>query len=220
MKKERQKNDNKKILLILAVIILIIVLASGATFSYWAWRTNTSQRTTVNIELKGGTLKIEGNNISSTGMYPTNDCDGNGALIGETVTVTATNDTASSMEAILKIRATLTAKQGTLTETNKGKLNWSIIELASETTTPENNACSTSSIANGTFASVTTNTDINTGVTFEISPESTTTKYYKLYVWLDSSYSHTNKANVVSDPMQDLQISVQWSPASGLSQQY
>ena len=219
-KNQKKNNDNKKILLTLAIVALIIVLIGGATFAYWSWQSNTAQKTNISVTVLGGELKIVGNNISHTSMYPTTDCDGNAALIGETVTVTAKNDTESPMQAALKIRATLTAKQGTLNTTNKGKLNWSIIEVASATTTPANNACSTNSIANGTLASVTSNTDINTGITFIASPLTTTTKYYKLYIWLDSSYEYKNEGNTVSDPMQELQISVKWSPASTLNQQY
>lgn len=222
MKKKNKKknNDNKKILLIAAIITLIIVLAGGATFAYWSWESNAAQKTNVSVTVEGGSLTIVGKNISHTGMYPTNDCDGTGALIGETVTVSAKNDTESPMQAALKIRATLTAKQGTLNTTNKGKLNWAIIELASATATPAENACSTSPIATGTLATATTNTDIDAGITFIATPLTTTTKYYKLYIWLDSTYTHTNSGNVVSDPMQELQISVKWSPASTLNQQY
>jgi len=222
MKKKNKKknNDNKKLLISIAIVTLIIVLTGGATFAYWSWQTNTAQKTNVSVTVQGGELKIIGNNISNTGMYPTNDCDGNAALIGEVVTVTAKNDTESPMQAALKIRATLTAKQGTLNSTNKGKLNWSIIELASATTTPSNNACSTNAIASGTLGTVTSNTDIDTGITFIASPLATTTKYYKLYIWLDSSYDYINEGDTVSDPMQQLDVSVKWSPASTLNQQY
>jgi len=222
MKKKNKKknNDNKKLLISIAIVTLIIVLTGGATFAYWSWQTNTAQKTNVSVTVQGGELKIIGNNISNTGMYPTNDCDGNAALIGEVVTVTAKNDTESPMQAALKIRATLTAKQGTLNSTNKGKLNWSIIELASATTTPSNNACSTNAIASGTLGTVTSNTDIDTGITFIASPLETTTKYYKLYIWLDSSYDYINEGDTVSDPMQQLDVSVKWSPASTLNQQY
>lgn len=47
----------------------------------------------------------------------------------------------------------------------------------------------------------------------------TTTKKYTLYIWLDDSYTFQNVGNTVTDPMQDLNITVQWSPNSTLFQE-
>ena len=224
-KNKKTKKQNKgKILFTIAIITLIIALIGGATFAYWAWETNTEQKTNVNVTVRGGSLTIVGENISHTGMYPTNDCDGNGALKGETVTVTATNDTESPMQAALKIRVSLYAKNGTLNSTNKGKLNWALVDTSTGAT------CE-SPTKSGTFTTVnhatrqeyfpdTTYTDIDTGETFMAQPLGTTTKNYKLYIWLDSTYEYTNTGSTISDPMQELQISVKWSPESKLNQQY
>ena len=37
------------------------------------------------------------------------------------------------------------------------------------------------------------------------------TQTYYLYIWLDSSYEHTNTGSVNSDPMQGLSFTTQWS---------
>lgn len=216
--KKKNKETNKLLISIIAVA-LIIAIIGGATFAYWSWQSNTAQQTNVNVSVAGGNLTISGGNVTNTGMYPTSDCDGTGALVGGTATVTAVNQTESPMTVKLFIRGTLSAKQGSLTTTNKGKLNWAVVQVASSTATPSDNTCKTGAIASGTLTNVTTNTDINTGITFTAAASTTTTKYYKLYVWLDSTYSFTNSGSTVSDPMQNLTISVKWSPASIMTQE-
>lgn len=219
-----KKEETNKLIFALIGVALIIVIVGGATFAYWSWTTSTSQQTQINVVVNGASMTIVGNNVTSTGMYPTADCNGSGALKGDTATVTAVNETASPMQASLKIRATLS--KTSLSEANKGKINWAIVEetgvsaAASEKTDGTESTCSTSKIASGTLASVTSNTDIDTGITFIAAANATTVKYYKLYVWLDSSYTFTNTGDNVSDPMQNLTISVKWSPASTLNQQY
>lgn len=52
-----------------------------------------------------------------------------------------------------------------------------------------------------------------------VTTKATTTKKYKVFVWLDNSYAHTNIGNTVSDPMQDLKITVKWSTKSTLIQE-
>ena len=47
----------------------------------------------------------------------------------------------------------------------------------------------------------------------------TTTRKYKVYVWLDSGYEHTNTGDTVSDPMQDLSLTIKWSTKSTLIQE-
>lgn len=218
-----KKEETNKLIFALIAVVLIIVIVGGATFAYWSWTTNTSQQTVINATVPANsdfTYTIVGNNVTSTGMYPTSDCDGAGALVGNTATVTVINPTESPMQAALKIRATLSSSQGSLTSTNKGKLNWAIVQMSSATATAADNACSTSKIASGTLASASSNTDIDTGITFIAAANATTVKYYKLYVWLDSSYTFTNTGSAVTDPMQNLNISVKWSPASTLNQQY
>lgn len=47
----------------------------------------------------------------------------------------------------------------------------------------------------------------------------TTTRQYKLYIWLDDTYQHVNIGSSVTDPMQDLKISVKWSQKSSMIQE-
>ena len=227
MKKNKKNNETKKIIVISLAIALIIILVGGATFAYWSWQSNNAQKTNVTVTVKGATFNIVGNNISNTGMYPTNDCDGAGALVGEVATMTVVNETESPMTASLKLRVSLYPTHGSL-GTEKAKINWAIVDTSTDAT------CA-SPTKSGTFSSVavaatssafpnTTYTDIDTGETFVANGTTnggtavTTTKTYRVYVWLDSTYSHQNEGNAIDDPMQDLKISVKWSPASTLVQ--
>ena len=93
------------------------------------------------------------------------------------------------------------------------------------------------SISSPTVSSVQTSTSTTTNVTtalianisgdnvskltFVAPAENTaspTTKTYRLYIWLDSGYTHTNYGAENTDPMQDLSMSVKWSPSSTLEQ--
>ncbi|MBQ6816934.1 MAG: hypothetical protein IJO27_00720, partial [Bacilli bacterium] len=72
----------------------------------------------------------------------------------------------------------------------------------------------------GTSATINiTNGTANSVLTFVATKNDTTTKNYKVYVWLDSGYTHTNTGTTVSDPMQDLAISVKWSNKSSMVQE-
>jgi len=206
-----KNNDNKKISLTL-IMLGVIISFFGGSLAYWNWESSEEQRTLVSVQVQGATLTIQGENIEHTGMYPTNDCDGPGALIGEVATATAVNGTNSDMEVILKIRATLSVNQGSLTVDKKDKIKWALVDTSDGTT------CETTPYK-GSLRTVSSNTDIDTGTRFIATKNATTSKSYRLYVWLDSTYTHTNVGDVVSDPMQELGISVKYSPASELSQE-
>ena len=203
--------DNKKITLTL-IMLGVIISFFGGSLAYWSWQSSESEKTLVSVSVQGATLTIEGGNVEKTGMYPTNDCAGAGAMIGEVATATAVNGTATDMEVLLKIRASLSVSQGSLTTENKSKINWALVDTSDGTT------CSTTTYK-GTLADVTTNTDIDTGIRFTATKNATTTKSYRIHVWLDSSYTHTNSGDIISDPMQNLNISVKFSPVSELTQE-
>lgn len=205
-------NDKKNLIMAIVAVVAITMIAVGGTYAYWTWNSSSAQKTNVSVTVKGGSLTITGDNVTSTAMRPTNDCDGAAALIG-TATVTAKNETATAMTATLKLRGSLTAKQGTLNSTNKGKLNWAVVDTTDSTTTK---TCASPDF-HGTLADVTTDTDFDV-TTVAVAANSTVTKKYAVYVWLDSTYTATNTGSTVSDPMQNLTLSVKWSPASTLVQ--
>lgn len=218
------KGNNKKNLIIAIVaVVAITLIVVGGTYAYWTWNSAAEQQTNVTVTISGGSLTITGDNVTNTGMYPTNNCSGSAALKGS-ATVSAVNGTATNMTASLKIRASLYAAQGTLDSDNKGKLRWAIVDTTSTTSKTCSNPDHSGTLGSVTHATSsanfpnTTYSDIDTGITFTAAANTTTTKTYDIYVWLDSTYESTNTGTVVSDPMQNLSLSVKWSPASTLVQ--
>ena len=181
MKKKKNK-EGYKTLLVLAAIVLIVIIISSATFAYWRWETASGQQTNVSVQVQGGTLVIDGTNVTNAGvtLYPVKlaNCASN-ALVG-TATVTATNQTETDMTVTLKLKGTLTASQGTLNATacgsdangdgnsdgNKDCLKWAVVETNSSFSPLTSGQTCANATYKGTFASVGNNTDINTGITW------------------------------------------------------
>ena len=204
-------NDKKNLIKSIVAVVAITLIVVGGTYAYWTWNSSDEQKTNVSVTVSGGSLTITGDNVTSAAMRPTNNCSGAAALVG-TATVTAKNETATAMTATLKLRGSLTAKQGTLDSTNKAYLKWAVVDTTSTTT----KTCASPDFS-GTLATVTTDTDFDV-TTLSVAANSTVTKTYSVYVWLDSTYNGTNTGSTVSDPMQNLTLSVKWSPESTLVQ--
>lgn len=94
-------------------------------------------------------------------------------------------------------------------------------------------------IATGTFANVSTagawtdlpnatgvylprqynlTTGETSGVTFKALQNTTTHQYFRVYIWLDSTYTTTTVGNIISDPLQNAKIEVTWSTNSMIEQ--
>lgn len=61
-------------------------------------------------------------------------------------------------------------------------------------------------------------TGTTTGVTFKALPYDTTHQYFRVYIWLDSTYTTTTVGNTVSDPLQNAKIEITWSTNSKVEQ--
>lgn len=81
-------------------------------------------------------------------------------------------------------------------------------------TTMAENSATTINITN-----MDSSNEITDTLSFVAEANTTTTKNYKLYVWLDNTYEHINTGNSVTDPMQDLNINIKWSTKSTLIQE-
>lgn len=136
----------------------------------------------------------------------------------------------------------------TLTSDNKSHLHWAVVDTTSSTSktcasspnyqgtfnsiaavTVSGGGSTDVSVSGGSTVSAIgttatinitniSNSTVSSTLTFTATKNSTTTKKYKVYVWLDSGYTHTNTGTTVSDPMQDLTISVKWSDKSSMVQ--
>lgn len=63
-----------------------------------------------------------------------------------------------------------------------------------------------------------TNTGVVSGVTFKAPQYDTTHQYFRVYVWLDNTYTTTIVGNTISDPLQNAKIEVTWSTNSMVEQ--
>lgn len=282
-KQNKKKKEQNRVLFVLLGVLIVIAMLGGGTYAYLNWQTDdSSQKTTINVIVKGGALTITGDNVSNEAikndgeyqyaMRPTNDCtDTTKALIG-TAEVKAENETERPMKATPRLDITLTVTgtgKESLTTDDLSHIHWAVVETNSSYSASK--TCKSNPDYTGTFAKVikptvttnattkdvsisysslvpsavstsgTTTIDITNKTTLTtnnpwvssmtaatqaantlsfIAPANQTTyKYYKVYVWVDEGYTHTNTGNVVSDPMENLKISVKWSTKSTLIQQ-
>ena len=263
MKKTTKKKEKNNLLFVIGAVVAIIAIISGATYAYWSWQTSDAQKTNVSVTVKGATMTITGNNVTSVTMRPTNDCDGAAALIGE-ATVTVVNETGTIMRATPRLDVTLTPVSGrtfddTASNPDLGHLHWALIDTTSTTsktcsnpdyqgtffkvgkvtvststsavtpsaatvTTMAENAMTTMNITNMNASNTITSTltfiaDPATINVQGVTTPKTTTRKYKIFIWLDDTYAHTNTGDSVTDPMQDLAITVKWSTNSTLIQE-
>lgn len=206
--------DKKKLILAIIAVVAIILAVGGATFAYWSWQTNTAQRTNVNFTIINPnasgdmTARIDGNGTSTvTGLVPTNNCAGSNALV-KTVPIYYKNNTINRAKITVNLTLSgLTAGNVAIDYSKLSYIKWAI------TTTSGN--CTSNPAAHGDFG-VVTSTAAKTLATLEhtinanVTTETNLVTYY-LYVWLDSSYNHTNEGDNNSDPMQNLSFQLEWS---------
>lgn len=77
--------------------------------------------------------------------------------------------------------------------------------------------------ANDDYLARSYNAGVADGITFVgakagTSGSTITTAYFRVYVWVDETYTYTNVGNAVTDPLQNATISVQWSENSIVEQ--
>ena len=234
----KNNNNIKSIFLAIVAVIFIGALVGGGTYAYWVWQTNESQRTQVSFTISKPNFTITGDNISSNNLAPTQSCyyqssssgHVNHTLAGR-ATVTAQNNTSASMRATITLKGALKPVSGRTLPTSgsnsAANIHWAIKEVASATTGFSAGNCTGtagSTYATGTFTGITPNattltySDISTSIQFDVAPGATATKYYQVYVWIDSTYTHTNYGNTNDDPMQGLTVALTFSETSEFTQ--
>ena len=232
----KKDNNVKSVFLAIVAVLFIGALVGGGTYAYWIWQTNEAQRTAVTFTISKPNFTITGDNVTSTTLAPTQSCYYTNAsysqhtLAGK-ATVTATNNTSASMKVVITLKGALKPVSGRTLPTSgsnsAANIHWAIKEVASATTGFSAGNCTGtagSTYATGTFAGITPNSssltysDIATTITYNVAPGATGTKYYQVYVWLDSAYTHTNTGNTNDDPMQGLTVSLTFSESSLFTQ--
>ena len=231
----KTKNNNAKVLVltILAVVMIGALVASG-TYAWWTWTSNSanaSENTLVNFTVADSSaslsLKITGTNVNGKVVAPVATCYGDGYTLTGRATAVAVNENPIAAKTTFVLSAKLTPSSGSLSSEAKGHLHWAIKEVnASDTAFSADNCAGTNSgtFSTGTFSSVGTSaTNLTTTITYDVAANTTTsspsTKYYQIYVWLDSGYNYTNVGSgTVSDPMQDATIWLTFSNTSKIEQ--
>ncbi len=232
----KKDNNIKSVFLAIVAVLFIGALVGGGTYAYWTWQTNESQRTAVTFTISKPNFTIVGDNLTSNTLAPTQSCYYTQASYSQhtlagRATVTAVNNTSASMKATITLKGALKPVSGRTLPTSgsnsAANIHWAIKEVASATTGFSAGNCTGtagSTYATGTFAGITPNastltySDIATSITFNVAPGATGTKYYQVYVWIDSAYTHTNYGNTNDDPMQGLTVALTFSDSSLFTQ--
>ena len=166
MKKNAKKNAKKDNNLIVSIVVVLLIIAVivGGTFAWWTW--TSVENTTVTFTVSGGSMTVDGGgNITGKNIVPTENCDGTYAIV-RPVTVTAVNETATSMTATVNLDLS-----GVPAELKTTNFKYYISETE---------GCSLS--ATGSLDS-----DTKEIITFTAPSAKTTEKTYYLYIWLDST---------------------------------
>lgn len=234
----KKDNNIKSVFLAIVAVLFIGALVGGGTYAYWTWQTNESQKTMVTFTISKPNFTIVGDNVTSSSLAPTQSCyyvSSSSGHVNHTMagraTVTATNNTSASMKATITLKGALKPVSGRTLATSgsnsAANIHWAIKEVASATTGFSAGNCTGtagSTYATGTFAGITPNastltySDIATSITFNVAPGATGTKYYQVYVWIDSAYTHTNTGSTNDDPMQGLTVALSFSDTSEFTQ--
>lgn len=235
MNNNKKSNNTKSVIIAVLAVVMIAAVAAGGTYAWWSWSSNSAnaaENTEINFSISTPTFKITGTNITGKTLAPTPVCytatstaEGYGYTLTGKATAVATNNTTTAMKTTFVLSAKLTPVSGrTLSTDAKKHLHWAIKEVGSSDGYAVGNcngSTNSATFATGTFENVgTTATDISTTITYDVPANTTNhTKYYQLYVWLDSTYSYTNTGSgVVSDPMQDATVLLTFSTTSKLEQ--
>ena len=237
MKNQEKNKSVRNTILVIIAIVLIAAITIGGTYAWWRWQSSSEQATDVTITISKPGFTIVADNASSSTLMPTAACYNTPAtnhvqhtLAGK-ATVTAQNNTTTTMRAVITLKAMLSSAVTGSAEDETGAttarlshVHWAIkkVDSASDAFSSANcTGTAGTQYATGTFDNPsigTSYTDIPTSITFDVNPGDTATNYYQVYVWIDSDYKHTNEGSTQSDPLQNNTITITFSENSTFSQ--
>ena len=206
------KQKREMIIAIIAVILIIFVVV-GATYAYWGWASNATEQTNITFrvptssELLSATL--EGGGDSTVKKLAPAACNNATYAFKKDITLTSMNKTTSA--AI--VTATLSISDFTAPHATNEHPVSGVLSNLKYAITPYGATTCTSNPVVPTASFTTINGALLTDVTLATIGANTNsqTDRYTLWVWLDSSYQHTNYGNVISDPLQDISFTLSWS---------
>ena len=209
------KKRNKIIIAIVAVL-LITVAVVGATYAYWSWSTNTTQRTIVNF-----TVPTQDNQLSAS------LAGGGTTTVSNLAPAACTNGTYAMKKTLTLTYKNLTTQsavvKGTLTVSNwnqphTGTLRLNNLHYALTTGTAGGDNCNAGTnrtlLAGGANSTFVTSGALINDITLKSNIAANTSsgsETYYLWVWLDSNDNGSNSGATVTDPMQDLTFTLTWT---------
>lgn len=145
-----------QILSIVLVLFVTMILVSGGTFAYFRWASDVNtQKSALNIKVTEKiSMHIENPEISDTGLYPTNNCAGAGAMpisdsgsySADPSVVTIDNQTGIAARPRFKLKVKITDVNGNVITNNASVsdsskpyryyINYAIAEVGGDCTTP------------------------------------------------------------------------------------
>lgn len=211
------KEKNKFIVAIVAVVA-IIALVTSATFAYWQWV--SANNTLINFIVNGNDVgagnlsaSINGNGTTTVSSLQPAECTNSNYALKKTVTINYENQTAraATVTANLKVTA-FQAGIATSSSTAFSNLKWALT-ASSTSCTPATGDLS------GTFSGLTFSSSKSPSnlpytlatPTISVPAKTTSSKTYTLWVWIDKNYTSTNTGTTVSDPLQNMTFTLQWS---------
>lgn len=183
-------NNAKKIIIAVVAVFIVIAIIGGATFAYWQWVTDTSQRTLVNVTVEQGiSMTINPTSVSldvdaagNIGMRPTNDCTKANRVFSSTALVTVVNDTGIAARPKFMLKVKITKSDGSdITNAYREYIHYAVGEVNEDL--PEegdNYTVCTSPIAAGTFS--------GTGNDGQANGKTTNSAGAVIGGWYNSSY--------------------------------
>ena len=204
--------ENKKVVVLTITILFLGLMVAGSTFAFWKWRTSNEDITGVSFTVENGANQLkailDADTTTIDGISTARSCAGTYAKKVD-VTIYYENESVSS--AMLSASLNLTSITSNDTANiNRAKINYAITTVSGSNCVNLNNV-----IASGTLSGKANGDNIYTGDlgvgTIPTGTSMTSSTIY-LYFWIDSSYTYANYGNsIVSDPMQNMIISVNWT---------
>ena len=242
------KNKRYTISLI-AILFVSVVLISGGTFAYLRWVTANDQKTALNINVTQQIrMSIDNPSASKFGMYPTVNCGGEAGMSFVSI-VSIENQTGLLAAPEFKLKVRITDKSGNVITNQKSAMdaatggnnpyryyiNYAVAEENGSCTEPlyrgrfDVNQQTVSGSSDwydselitipDEFGYPTVTSDTDGGVSFFAPAYKTTTHNYKIWFWVDSSYTTVVSGNNIStDKLQNANISVSFSENSTVEQ--
>ena len=212
--------DTKKLIGAIIGIIAFGALIAGATFAFWQWSTNTSERTNVSFNVVNSVNDLMGANLDGGASVTVSNlapasCTNTMYAMKKEITLSYYNQTSQNAN----INATLTLSSPH--QEHSGTLRLNNLHYALTTGENASDSCTSGTVlaggATSSFPAFTNGTKIINNLTIKTVSANTGSKSsplnetYYLWVWIDANDTGSNTGSTVTDPMQELSFTLTWT---------